>query len=203
MRKDWTIARLRIGDLNKFFALRYGDRTYEFPNDDAGHQDLEILVQHCMVSSPHKVGMTIKARAPWMEAPDVQALIDQIDAKPKRYKSVQLGQMLNFTGKEWKMLRLRTISPVDMTPQERRQYSRAAYRDRVRAKKRQQGVVPRSEWLATNNTEKAKPWTALGISRRTWYRRSTDIEDKLRTPAENTATWHHALSALDSIIAGP
>jgi hypothetical protein len=123
MRKEWTIARLRIGDLNKPFGLRYGDGgCYVFPDDDSGLEDLEILAQHCMVSNPHKVGMTIKARAPWMEAPDVQSLIDQIDAKPKRYKSKQLGQILNFTGQEWKMLRLRTISPVDMTIKERRDY---------------------------------------------------------------------------------
>lgn len=159
MRKDWTIARLRIGDLNKLFGLRYGDGScYVFSDDDAGLEDLEILAHHCMVSNPHKVGMVIKARAPWMEAPDVQSLIDQIDAKPKRYKSKHLGQMLNFTGKEWKMLRLRTISPVDMTLQERRQYSTKLATERKRIKRHREGIRLRTEYLAQFD----KPWLALG-----------------------------------------
>ena len=41
-------------------------------------------------------------------------------------------------------------------------------RERKRAKRRAQGIVPRSEWLAAHS---AKPWIEAGMSRSTWYRR--------------------------------
>jgi hypothetical protein len=47
-RKNRSIGKQRIGDLNKLFAYCYGGRreTYVFPDDDAGLEDLKILLHH-------------------------------------------------------------------------------------------------------------------------------------------------------------
>jgi hypothetical protein len=47
-KRNRAIGTQRIGDLNKLFAYRYrGNREdYIFPEDDAGLEDLKILLHH-------------------------------------------------------------------------------------------------------------------------------------------------------------
>jgi hypothetical protein len=166
-RKNRSIGKQRIGDLNKLFAYRYGGRreTYVFPDDDAGLEDLKILLHHYSLNNPLAIPRIIKNRAPWANA---QRLQEEIDAYPRKWRTNTLGRLLRVTGAEWRMLRLRTIAPIDMTKEERRAYSRQLYRERRRAKLRQ---VSRAEYLAANYLSRTRPWEAEGISRRTWERR--------------------------------
>ena len=41
------------------------------------------------------------------------------------------------------------------------------------AKRRSQGVMPRTEWLKAHS---AKPWVRAGVSRATWYRQQHECE---------------------------
>ena len=107
------IGRIRIGDLNKLFGLRYGDgKLYVFPDDDAGREDLKILLQHYGHTNPHKVYSIAKVRAPWMEAPEVWKLVEQVNAFPQKWRTATIGRLLNVTFEEWAALRLRTIKPA-------------------------------------------------------------------------------------------
>ena len=170
--KDQLIGRLRIGDLNKFFAHRYGGSraTYVFPDDDSGLEDLKILIHSYAWSNPLATSRIIKLRAPWASA---EAIIEQVKAYPRKWRANTLGKLLNFTGTEWRKLRLRTIAPVDMTPEERRDFSRILSNGRRRVKRTRSGMKTRAEYEA-NSISRAQPWVAEGISRRTWYRRQKE-----------------------------
>jgi hypothetical protein len=171
-RKNRAIGTQRIGDLNKLFARRYsGNReSYVFPDDDAGLEDLKILLRHYALNNLLAMPRIIKLRAPWMNEAAAARLLEQIEAFPQKWRTDTLGRKLNLTGAEWRTLRLGTIAPVDMTKQERVAYSQALARQRKQAKRRATGKKPREEWLA-NSTRRKKPWATLKMSRRTWYRR--------------------------------
>jgi hypothetical protein len=55
------------------------------------------------------------ARA-WMEIDEARSLLQQVEACPRRWRAGRLGQELNFTGADWRVLRLRTIAPIDKEP---------------------------------------------------------------------------------------
>jgi hypothetical protein len=169
-RRNRAIGKQRIGDLNKLFAHRYRARRedYIFPDDDAGQEDLKILLHHYALNNPLAMPRIIKMRAPWVQ--DASGLLAQIDTYPRKWRSETLGKLLRVTAAEWRALRLRTISPIDMTTEERRQDSQLRHRERMRIKRRKAGKTPRAEYLA-RSLSKTKPWEAEGISRRTWERR--------------------------------
>ena len=56
-------------------------------------------------------------------------------------------------------------SPVTEVP--------TANQRRKEAKRRSQGVMPRTEWLKARS---AKPWVGAGVSRATWYRQKHERE---------------------------
>jgi hypothetical protein len=168
-RAEVAIGKQRIGALNKLFAYRYGGtrEDYVFPEDDAGIEDLKILIHHYARTNPLAIPRVIQLRAPWADA---EAIMNEVEAYPRKWRSGTLGKILNFTGKEWRQLRIRTIAPVDMSSEERRYYSRIIANGRRRLKRARQGVKPRAQYEAASLAHD-KPWLAAGISRRTWYRR--------------------------------
>ena len=173
---DRLIGRLRIGELNKLFAYRYGgDRiTYEFPDDDAGREDLVILLQHYGFTNPHKMAGIIKLRAPWMEVDEVVRTLERVNTYCRRWRAETLGRELRVTKGEWQRLGLRTIAPCDMTREERKQERKMRDRLRKGLKRRTQGRKPRADYLAASKS-RTKPWETAGISRRTWYRQQTKL----------------------------
>ena len=115
------------------------------------------------MDQPLAIPRIIKLRAPWADA---EAIICEVEAYPHKYRSGTLGKILNFTGKEWRELRIRTIAPVDMSADERRYYSRIISNGRQLKKRRMQGMRAQTDSLS-----RTKPWEAEGISRTTWYGR--------------------------------
>ena len=73
---------------------------------------------------------------------------------------MRLGELLRFTGEEWRRLGTRTIAPIDMTKAERRAYSRQLAAARKQAKRRAAGQQPREDWLAAHQV---KPWIAARL----------------------------------------
>jgi hypothetical protein len=178
------MGRLRIGDLGKLFGYRYGpNRTeYVFPDDDAGREDLAILLQHYYGGgNPLAVPRVIKRRAPWMDDDETVALINQIDAYPRKWRSDTLGRLLNVTRDDWLRDRYRTLAPVDMTKEERRENSKIRHKLRMRERRRLEGRMDRRAWLAkmaaTKTLNRLQPWLdeIPPISRRTWFYRQKKI----------------------------
>lgn len=166
-----VVGKLRISALNKIFADRYGGReSYIFPDDDAGLEDLKLLLDAYDWTNPIKIPRIIALRAPWMDGDAAEGMMSHIEAFPCRYTPKRLGELLRYTGAEWRRLRTRGISPIDMSALERRQDSQMCNRLKVRAERRQAGMKSRTEYLA-NSLSRTKPWVAEGISRKTWERR--------------------------------
>jgi hypothetical protein len=162
------VGRLRIGDLNKLFRDRYGGNVY--PDDDDGRHSLMILLQHYARNNPLKVMKIIEFRAPWMPQDEIDELLGEIADNPRSWRAKTLGRELNFTGSEWRRLRLRTIAPINMTKAERDQDTRLRKRQRMRIKRREENRTPRAAWLAASKS-RTKPWIAAGFHcRRTWER---------------------------------
>jgi hypothetical protein len=154
--------------LNRIFESRYRGQT--FPNDDAGLADLKILIHHYYWGNPIAMPRIIQMRAPWA---DVEAIIDEVSANPRKWSSEELGQELNFTGKEWRQLRIRTIAPVDMTKKERAYFNGVRADARRRIKRARSGMKTRAEY-ESQSLSQTKPWEAEGVGRRTWYRRQKE-----------------------------
>ena len=167
-RAEVAIGKQRIGALNKLFAYRYGGaHEWIFPEDDAGLEDLKILIHHYAWTNPLAIPRVIQLRALWADA---EAIMNEVEAYPRKWRSETLGKILNFTGKEWRQLRIRTIAPVDMSSAERRYYSRIIANGRRLKKRRMQGMKTRTEYEA-NSLSRSRPWLDEGISRSTWERR--------------------------------
>jgi hypothetical protein len=168
--KDQIVGKIRIGSLNKLFAYRYGgcptNCGWTFPDDDAGLEDLKILLHHYRFTFAHKMPHVMKLRAPWA----TDKVLEEVLANPRKWKSERLGRLLNLTGKEWRELRIR-IAPVDMPAKERRDYSRILSNGKRLKKRRTKGMKPRAEYLEANSLSRTEPWVAEGICRRTWERR--------------------------------
>jgi hypothetical protein len=86
---------------------------------------------------------------------------------------------LHVTKAEWQSLNLRTIAPLDMTRNERKQERKLRNRLRMHHKRRREGMKSRAEY-ESNSLSRTKPWLAQGISRRTWERRRKADEKACR-----------------------
>jgi hypothetical protein len=169
-KKPVSMAALRVADIARLFADRYGAGL---PDDDAGRDDVRIMVHHLALMSGDQVKRItswIASRAPWMAPDAAQHLIEQAIAKPLRWRADKLAVRLNLTAADRSRLGIKTIGACDLTKAEREAARKARKRQTERKGRRAKGVKPRAEYLATS-AERAKPWLAEGISRRTWYRR--------------------------------
>ena len=175
--RDEIIRRLRVGDLNKLFAHRYRScrATYILPDDDDGIEKLNVLAHH-YASNPIALPRIIKLRAPWADA---EKILEEVASNPRKWRADTLGKLLNLSGKEWRQLGFRTITPVDMSRTERAYFIKVRANGRRNIKRRMEGVKTRAEYLESNNLTRDHPWMAEGISKATWYRRRTKRETGL------------------------
>jgi hypothetical protein len=171
-RRGWW--RTRIGALTKIFGgpLRYGDgKLYQLTDDDAGREDLHILLDHYAYSNPLAIPRVIKARAPWLTGSERDSLMEQVGRGPRYWTSAALAEALRLTEAERVALGgVPTIGAVDVTPEQRKQIRKERNTEGKRRKRRAAGMKPREQYLAASKS-RPEPWKAAGISRATWFRR--------------------------------
>jgi hypothetical protein len=161
-----VVRRLRYGALLKLFRHRYG---HGFPDDDAGRDDLFVLL--CVVSlapsnTDRKMAHTIAMRAPWMpdwEAAEYVEHVNRLTIYERMPAARVLGERLNLTNAERERLRLWPIAPVDMTVEQLMEQRKVKRREQQRQRRRERGVQPRLEC--------DRPWEVEGVARSTWYHR--------------------------------
>ena len=177
-----VVRRLRYGALLKLFRHRYG---YEFPDDDAGRDDLFVLL--CVVSlapsaTDKKMAHVIDVWAPWMPDWERDMLVEHVNRLTiyERMPAAQvLGERVNLTNADRERLRLWPIKPVDMTVEQLMEQRKVKRREYQKQRRRDRGVKPR--------TTAAKPWEAEGIARSTWYHRQLWTRVKRhKTPVKPT-----------------
>jgi hypothetical protein len=167
------LRRLRYGAMIRLFRHRWG---HALPEDDAGHGDLWPLVLNVSLAAAEplkKMGHVIEVWAPWMTSEHAADLIRHVWGLD-RYQRIQtaeeLGRHLGITNAVRQQLGLWPFKPTDATDEELEAQRKARRSERRSAKRRANGVRPRAAYLAEIKS-KPKPWEAVGISRRTYYRR--------------------------------
>ncbi len=179
---DQKMARFRIAELERLFTKRYGSTL---PNDDAGRDDLEIILHHLARIHPSIDARSVrecgdteiermiewaKGWAPWLPQEAARQLAAEIARSPKKFRADDLAQSLNLTMTERTLLNIRTIGAVDVTKKRRAEIAKRRRVEQKSAKRRAEGVRPRDEYESKSLT-KMEPWKAQSISRTTWYNR--------------------------------
>jgi hypothetical protein len=167
-----TLRRRRLGDLKRVLRSRYG---HTLPDDDAGREDLELLLDmvSCVPDARFRMKNIIETWAQWMSTEESYKLVEHVLRKPdylRKIRAAQLGEKLNLTYREREALGIRTIRPGDLTPEQfeerRKEKRRAKKRAQKQRARRKAGVKSRIDSLS-----RQKPWQQEGISRATWYRK--------------------------------
>lgn len=164
------MAALRVAELTRLLAARYGDAL---PDDDAGRDDAVLVCHHLARRAGNPVDRIfawLEQRAPWMAADERADIAGRVTANPLRWRADTLAHRLRLTVDERTRLGIKTIGAIDQTAAERAECRRLKKQHAKEALRRSNGAIPRGEYLASS-TQHQQPWQALGISRRTWYRR--------------------------------
>lgn len=177
--RDETIRRLRLGDLEKLMRHRYRKNGYVLTADDAGREDLYDLLLPISLGQGHerKMKNAIGLWAPWMSASEALETIDMINRTPDYLRKPNariLGERMRLTNHDREAWGIRTIAPIDMTPEQLKERRKAKDSERKWRKRRAAKKEPREAYLA-NSLSRLKPWARQGISRRTWERRRASV----------------------------
>jgi hypothetical protein len=186
----------RARELRGFFAHRYGE---VLPDDDAGREDLALLLGYVMQLNPGRgvPAMIAEARAwaPWLGYDEAQEFAWRIAAeRPIKLKADSIAAWLGCTYAERTMLGFTTIGACDLTRVERKKATRKRRTETERERCRKVGVRPRAEYLA-NSLSRTRPWEAEGISRSTWERRRRNAVTQVPVTRKNLSA-RQALAAM-------
>lgn len=172
-REPFSVAAVRVAELTRLFASRYGR---QLPDDDSGRDDAFVMVNHLSLR-PHaerRIPLWLGLWAPWMGEDEINALIARVIAKPIRWRADKLARRLNLFEQERQKLVITTIGAVDVDKAARLARRREKARLRQKQQRRANGAQDRDEYEA-RSIARQKPWVTLGISRRTWYRRHSKV----------------------------
>jgi hypothetical protein len=167
---------VRFHELEMVFVRCW--RGLELPDDDAGRADLFIAACH-LWHLGKKCGpiAAIKAWAthwaPWCGPDELAELIKRVEADPRKWSADELAHELGLHVMPFAVrqaLGLTTIGSIDVDKDARERRRTANQKENSTAWRRRHGAVPRADYLAKAASQ-AKPWLALGISERTYYRR--------------------------------
>ena len=98
------------------------------------------------------------------EKRDLLELVVMTPTYEKAKTSQELGNKLLLSNADRERLKLYSIRPCDLTPEEFEQQSKARKKASRASQRRRDGVRTREEYL-TECRNKPKPWLAEGISR--------------------------------------
>ena len=175
------VRRFRYGCLIRLFRHRYG---YHLPDDDAGREDLWLLLQNVSLASAgsdKKVRAAIETWAPWLSEEEARERIDflgLLTIYERTPTARELGKRLGVTNAEREALKLWQFKPVDKTDEELAEQRKTKSRKRRKAAREKLGRPSRDVYLAKFES-KQRPWEALGIHRRTWERRRAALGDAI------------------------
>ncbi|MCW2200440.1 hypothetical protein M2227_002530 [Bradyrhizobium elkanii] len=166
--RQFSFATKRIAELKRLFAARYGS---QLPDDDAGRDDAFVMANH-LAHGPdagRRISLWLGLAAPWMPSDEAEALIARVLRKPLRWRADTMAKRLNLMAAERQRLGITTIGAVDVDKAERLAKRKERAKLRQQQRRRDAGATTRADYEA-QSLSRTKPWEALGMSRRTWYR---------------------------------
>lgn len=165
-----SMGALRVTELQRLRRARYPQGIPDTPN---GRVLVRVIVHHLagLVGDQHRrVTGWLAEHASWMTLADQKALLVEIATKPRRWRADRLAWRLKLIEADRKKLRITTIGAIDVNKTNRLERRKAHKRDLEQDRRNAKGAMSRAEYEA-NSINRAQPWLAQGISRRTWYRR--------------------------------
>jgi len=168
-----TVVRTR--EVRLVLQRRYEPHGGMVPDDDAGRDDLEVLLSYVaeinrMTDPIGRATREAMDWAPWMSKEEATQMAEHALRNPIRLSADDLAERLGVTYAMRSDLKLTTIGSTDVSKAERAELRRQRNTERMQASRRKAGVKPRDEYLA-EALSTTKPWEAEGVCRRTWERR--------------------------------
>lgn len=207
-RKHSAPAHIRISELERIFSHWYG--TF-LPDDAEGRHMLAAYADSiCFTAGSvlEKLVGFIRARAPWA-LPEAEAIAEAAELASVWQDADEMANRIRLSLADRDLLKVGTIGAVEVTKRQRKALQKKKRRDRETARRRAKGAKPRAEYEA-QSISRAKPWEALGISGRTWYRRrAKEAGVTSPCPPSIPSIGGHALlttsprSGRDALRAGP
>lgn len=164
------MAALRVAELARLFTRRYGEHL---PDDDAGRDDAALMAHHLaqLSGDPRKRVMSfIELRCPWMPIAEAKAMLLETIDKPRRWRADKLAWRLRLTHADRTTLKITTIGSIDKPKSQRWHERQERARIAKLERRRTSGARSRAEYESASVSAQ-QPWKALGMSRRTWYRK--------------------------------
>lgn len=171
---NWSPNRQRLAEVTKLIDHRHGGRC----DTDDGYAYLEAALPALIELAGGFAATSFEAQitawasfsVPLLTADEITTCI--IAARKRNadqrlhWTARKMGELLRLSIAEREHLEIRMIRPAGMTDRQFADYTRARDAARKMAAARKAGSRPQAE-----SAERQQPWIALGMSRRTYYRR--------------------------------
>jgi hypothetical protein len=156
---------IRIRELERLFFDRYGAML---PNDDAGLDDIFVMANHLaqLAEPDQRITAWLRRWAPWHGEGSTVALIRSVTPKPLKWRADVLARQLGLDYATRMRLRITTIGAIDCGKAKRAALRRKRNNAAKRASRARDGAASHATSAA-----RTKPWLALGISPRSYYRK--------------------------------
>jgi hypothetical protein len=168
-----TFVDTMLADIDRLVALRWDGQIPESHRNTTLFVRGTLLVRrvghHAIEAALYEYGQRVCDLSPEEIAQIAGSIAKKLlgDGRGYRYSAVGAANALRVTVDEVRAAGLVRLHPPDPELAEARRQDRLrGNRDLKAARRRAAGIRPRSESLA-----ETKPWLALGMSERTWYRK--------------------------------
>ncbi|MEO3385108.1 hypothetical protein [Mesorhizobium sp. CAU 1741] len=176
-RKGWrhSLEMQRLREIEDIIRHRFNGPV----PDPEGTDDRETCLDFVRVAALSLVpgqdmAMWCRVFAPWVTEADLLPITVEASKRRRMMRADGAAGLLHLTMTERLALKLKTIGAVDMKKAARTKFmknrKREMDRKRDEQKRRAAGAKDRASFVA-QSISAAKPWEALNMSRRTWYRK--------------------------------
>lgn len=168
-RRYSVIVAIRMRELERLFAFRYGPTMAD---DDSGRDDALVMAHHiAQLGMPERhIPAWLAIWAPWMSKAECAALVAAVLRKPMRWTADALAARVGLDAATREALMITTIGSFDADKDDRIAKRKQRDKEGHRARRRKSGAISRAEY-ETGSAARAEPWQAVGMSRRSWYRK--------------------------------
>jgi hypothetical protein len=170
----------RVRELRRFLSYRYGETL---PDDDAGRDDLELLLSYVLQLNPGYGVPAMRAEAqawaPWLSCDEAHALAERIAGRrPVKLRADIIAARIGCTYTERTLLNLKSIGCCDLTRAERDKAARQRRTEAQCERRREKGIRSRDEYESPARALRAEA-EVLGISYETLRKRRQRAEQAL------------------------
>jgi hypothetical protein len=186
---------LRLREIEKLIRRRHQGPVPDPGDTDSRDDCLAYIRAAALALSGQSMAAWCRMWAPWAAEADLLPIVSSAATRRRMMTADGCAGLLCVTMAERTALKLKTIGACDLPKATRKKLVKDRKRERDRKRqeerRRQAGRKDRASYVS-ESLSTSKPWQALGMSRRTWYRKGCpavgtspsriDIEGKGDTP---------------------